>query len=262
MRSGMANVWPLLLWLLRKLIELPRRMLIEGVWRLLIAAERMAKLTIEERFVAKSPPQSLADVGLHPGDEIVAHVTVGFTRPVAWPATVRSATCVRWASMPSVDKDRFGAPYDGHIEFRLTHALGRTIYDCDEKLYYRWHRQPATAESGSGDGLFELPEQEQPEAIRCGVVSRVLISWLARSLLVVLLAGLAWAIRAAAPLCLLVLEPMLFKPLTSLLVVLATRFVAVVLPRVIKRLCDEADDEPEVFQFVNVDDEIEIAEME
>ena len=55
---------------------------------------------------------------------------------------------------------------------------------------------------------------------------------------------------------------MLFKPLTSLLVVLATLFVAVVLPRVIKRLCDEADDEPEVFQFLNVDDEIEIAEVE
>ena len=255
MRSGVATMWPLLMWLLRKLIELPRRLLIEGVWRVLIAAERMAKLTIEERFVAKSPPQCLADVGLHPGDEIVAHVTVGFTRPVAWPATVRSATCVTWASMPSVDKDRFGAPYDGHVEFRLTHALGRTIYDCDEKLYYRW--RPATAESGSGDGLFELPEHEQPEAIRCGVVSRVLISWLARSSLVVLLAGIAWAIRAAAPLCLIVLEPMLFKPLTSLLVVLATLFVAVVLPRVIKRLCDEADDEPEVFQFVNVDDEIE-----
>ncbi len=115
-----------------------------------------------------------------------------------------------------------------------THALGRSIYDRDEKLYYRWQRRPQAAESGE-------TEHGHADGVQCSVMSRVLITWLARGLLVVLSVAFVRAVRVVCPLCLMMLEPMLFKPLTSLLVVLTTLFVAIVLPRVVKRLSDEAD---------------------
>ena len=250
------------LWLLRRLVDLPRWLIVDCLCQLAAAAERAAKMAIEERFATQSPPLSLTECGLVPGDAIVAEVTVGFTRRVSWPATVRSDRTVEWAAMPHVCPRTYGESYEGNVEFRLTHALGRSIYDLDERLYYRWRKQPAAAAvdlpgaAGAADATDEADAAEDGDGARPGVLSMLLITWLARALVIVLLAACVWAARAACPLCLILITPLVLQPLTSLLVGLCTLFVAVVLPRVARRFAEEGGDEEEA-TFTNLEGEEE-----
>ena len=219
--------------------------LLSPLLALVYEADLAAREAIARRFGASRPPLALHDLGLQPGDQIWASVVIGYTRRVEWRTTVRSARCVTWAAMPSVDPCRYREPYDGNVSFVLTHH-GKRLLDEDNQLYYEFRRIPSSGVAdGGGDGGVGVGGQGidggSIEGHSGGVGPTVTARLLTRLVLLALAACATWgAYRAVAMLLVYVLVPLVSSPLLILCRTLMA-LVTVILGRVIYRLATEEE---------------------
>jgi hypothetical protein len=118
------------------------------LYQLGVELERESHEERHRRYQTKTRPLSLGELGLRRGDEIAAFVTLGYSKVVRWPATVRSAAEVLWAPMAEHGAP---APSVGHVKFVLTHE-GKRIYDEDYDLYYEYTKLGGTPGDDVGHG--------------------------------------------------------------------------------------------------------------
>jgi hypothetical protein len=185
--------------------------------------------------------------------QVLATVTLGYSRTVAWRATVHSARHVTWHAAPEIDPTLYGAPLEGHVRFVLT-LDGKRIYDEDHRLYYPWLKADRSDGDAAGEGAATTAAEAAASTLHPrGRVSAAIATLLVRILLLVLLAALLWGAYISCSLLIAYVAVPLARlicrgPLTCcLLLVLAP--VAAVAVRVAYRLATE--------DVVDVDDDAE-----
>ena len=224
--------------------------LLSPLLALLEESDLAAREAIARRFGKNRPPLALHDLGIQPGDQIWASVVIGYTRRVVWRTTVKSARCVTWDAMPSVDPIRYEKPYDGNVTFVLTHH-GKRLLDEDNQLYYEFRR---VADGGDGNGVGNggrgVGDVGGGSGIGGGAIEgdsgrgggagpSVAARLLTRLVLLALTVGALWvAYRTVAVLLVHVLLPLVRSPLLAVYRALMA-LVTVILVRVAYRLFTE-----------------------